>query len=214
MTKLDEIALNIELVLISIVEGVALVTLGDHATDVLQGPQALYLAPFVLAGLLLLLVFWAQSILHAISFIRWPLKMEHMFLYFVAAFVQVIAYGCITDAKAWFFWWTIFSLVALATYVVDLRIMKESPLARDPTHANYIQEIVTRHLFEMKYLVPVAIAFNLLAYAIVTYTPPTAMDTLTLAALGILQSLISLIALLDCVRNFNKRSHLLPAHFE
>src|SRR5690349_17335704 len=105
MRKLDEIALNIELVLISIIEGVALTSLAEHSNEIFANGELVYI-PYVLAGLVLLLAFWSQAILHAVSFIRWPLRMEHMLLYFLAAFLQVLAYGNIMHTVNWFFWWT------------------------------------------------------------------------------------------------------------
>ena len=104
MTKLDEIAVNIELVLISLIEGVALITLAEQTVRVLGESDWYRYISYVLGGLAILLVFWAQSILHAVSFIRWPVRVEHMFLYFCAVLVQIIAYTSITDIAAWFFW--------------------------------------------------------------------------------------------------------------
>ena len=74
MTKLDEIAINIELVLISLIEGFALANLAERAVPLLDGKDALLYLPYILSGLLIILVFWSQSILHAVSFIRWPLN--------------------------------------------------------------------------------------------------------------------------------------------
>ena len=200
MTKLDEIALNIELVLISIIEGLALVSLAGYATPILHSADWARSLPYILAGLVILLVFWSQAILHAISFIRWPLRMEHMFLYFVAVFLQVIAYSAMTDILAWFFWWSLFSILAFIIYVVDLRIIRHMP------RSEFMADVERRHIFEMRYLVPIALAFNLVALSLVYFMPQLLGNHIVYFSLGGLQLLISIGALYDCVRNFHERS--------
>jgi hypothetical protein len=207
MTKLDEIALNIELVLISIIEAVALTFLGENAIRVMHDPQCLQYLPYVLAGLTILLVFWSQAILHAISFIRWPLRMEHMLLYFLAVFLQIIAYSEITDLVQWFFWWTIFSVLAFIIYVVDLRIIRQMG------SSEFMHNVMERHIFEMIYLVPVALAVNVVCTFLVFFLPSFFENPFAYASLGALQFLISIGALIDCVRNFRLRSVLLAKHF-
>ncbi len=215
MTKLDEIALTIELVLISIIEGVALTRLGEDAVPVFQSTEALQYVPYVLAGLTILLVFWAQAILHTVSVIRWPLYMEHMLLYFIAAFLQVIAYSNIGNGTAWFFWWSLFSLCALVIYLVDLRIIKEvvPRFSQLQSGEPYIAEVLRRHLFELRFLVPSALIFNIGACALMFFNPDLFTNPLAYATLGGLQFLISLGALADCARNFKERSAMLPALF-
>ncbi|MBI5470680.1 hypothetical protein HY968_05205 [Candidatus Kaiserbacteria bacterium] len=206
MMKLDEIAINIELVLVSLIEGVALVTLAEHAAEILHGPDALVSIPYILAGLAIILAFWSQSILHAVSFIRWPVRVEHMFLYFVAGFIQVIAYTNIDAATAWFFWWSIFTLVALLMYALDLRIIRESR-ARFP--AVFLAEVERRHIYEMKYLVPIALVFNAGALAFAFFFPETFSTGIGFFVLGSLQLLISLLAIYDCTKNFRDRSAMI-----
>lgn len=206
MTKLDEIAINIELVLISLIEGVALVTLAEHSVDLLQGPEAFWYLPYILSGLLIILVFWAQSIMHALSFIRWPLNMWHMFLYFFAAFLQIVAYGAIEDKLMWFFWWTIFTLVGLGMYVLDLKVLQQM---RSRLGNDYINKIEERHRYEMRVLIPAALVFNL-AMLLLTAVFPAWFESGFLFALpAILQLLVSCVALYDCVNNFNARSVLI-----
>jgi hypothetical protein len=211
MQNLDEIALNIELVLISIIEGVALTKLAENAVPVLNGTSQLAYLPFVLAGLAILLVFWAQAILHAVSFIRWPLKMEHMFLYFIAAFLQVIAYANIEHAASWFFWWSVFSVLALFIYAIDLRIIREAgPKLHALTGgAAFVATVEARHSRELKILVPVALAFNVVAFLFVWLRPDIFATQSSIAVLGTLQFLISCGALVDCMRNFASRSTML-----
>jgi len=70
-----------------------------------------------------------------------------------------------------------------------------------------------RHVMEMKYLVPSALAFNAAAFLLAYFDRPLFADHFSYAALGTLQLLISLAALVDCVRNFKRRGTLLPMLF-
>ena len=126
MTKLDDIALSVELVLISLIESVALTFLAEHAIPALQSPDWSKYVPYIVSGLAIILVFWAQSILHAVSFIRWPIRVGHMFLYFIAAFLQILAYSALENLELWFFWWSLFTAVGLVMYMVDLSIIRDA----------------------------------------------------------------------------------------
>ena len=216
MTKLDEIALNIELVLISIIEGVALTNLAEVSEPVMHNTAAWPYIPFVLAGLAILLVFWSQAILHAISFIRWPLRMEHMLLYFVAVFIQIVAYNTMSDLAGWFFWWSLFSLLTMVIYGIDLRVIRDMRIhfSGKKGGTEFISEIERRHLTEMKYLVPIAVAFNIIACALAAFDPSLFSSPYAYAGIGALQLIITLGALVDCVRNFRSRSRMIPALHE
>ena len=205
MSKWDEIAINIELALISLIEGFALVNLAEQAVPLLNSDALQYL-PYILSGLVIILVFWSQSILHAVSFIRWPMNMGHMFLYFVAAFVQVVAYSNLTNIRMWFFWWTVFTLIGFGMYVLDLKIIRSMHGVLEKT---YIDAVERRHVYEMKVLVPFALAFNFLMLVLVSYHPNLFVSPFAYAIPALLQLAISSGALYDCVRNFRERSAMI-----
>ena len=211
MSKLDEIAINIEFVLVSLIEGVALVTLAEQTEVLIDRADWLLFVPYVLSGLAILLVFWAQSILHAVSFIRWPIRIEHMLLYFVAAFLQILAYSSLTDITMWFFWWTIFSFVGLLVYWLDLQLIRDSraSFAKIQGGSDFIADVERQHLYDMKYLVPGALAFNGIVCTLAYFAPGLFSTPLSVALPGTLQFLITAGALYSCVQNFRERGVLL-----
>lgn len=213
MTKLDEVAVNIELILISIIEALALTFLAENAEPLMHADMWQY-APYILAGLTILLVFWAQAISHAISFIRWPIRMEHMLLYFVAVFLQVTAYSHLTDIKQWFIWWSLFSFVAIGIYAFDFRLIEDAAARIGESGQEYMHHIRIRHRYEFTVLVPAALIFNLVALALIEFMPALFSNPNIYAAIGLLQFLFSLAALWDCVNNFNRRTALLPKLFD
>ena len=215
MTKLDDLALSIELVLISLIESVALTFLAEHSIPALESPDAIKFVPYIIGGLAIILVFWAQSILHAISFIRWPIRVSHMFLYFVAAFLQILAYSTLGNLQMWFLWWTIFTGVGLIMYMVDLWIIKETRAqTTDATWQEFLAEVERRHIYEMRFLVPAALVFNLAALITVSVAPQLFESPLAYAIPGILQVLVTAGAIYDCVKNFRSRSAMIKEVFE
>ena len=215
MTKLDEIAVNIELVLISLIEGVALVTLAERTFEALQEPDWPRYVAYILSGLAILLVFWAQSIMHAVSFIRWPVRVEHMFLYFVAAFLQIIAYTNILHVGSWFFWWSLFSLAVMGMYFLDLWILRDSAksFSKLKGGAAFLAEVEERHIFEMKYFVPAALVFNVVCVLAIFVVPKVFQDIWIYSLPGVLQLVFSGYALYDCTRNFRTRSAMIGKLF-
>jgi hypothetical protein len=135
-----------------------------------------------------------------------------MLLYFLAAFLQVLAYGFLTNNMAWFIVWAVFSVLVLGIYAIDLGIIKDMRpyFEKLPEGPSYVAEVLRRHTYEMTFLVPLSIAFNLVALAALYFFGSHSMVAL---ALGILQLVIALGALADCLRNFRKRSALLPKLF-
>ena len=76
--ELDSVVINIELTLVSIIQGVALFFLTDNARALLSIQRAgafLYVA----AGLCVIFIFWSRSIIHTLTLIRWPLEFGHNF---------------------------------------------------------------------------------------------------------------------------------------
>jgi hypothetical protein len=215
MTKLDEIAVNVELVLISLIEGVALVTLAEQIVVALQEPDWYRYLPYMIGGFLILLVFWTQSILHALSFIRWPIRVEHMFLYFASALLQIIAYTGILHVGSWFFWWSMFSLVAMGMYFLDLWILEDSypSFAKIKGGAEFLKKVEERHLYEMKYLVPAALGFNIICMLAVLLVPDFFQNVFVYMIPGWLQVGFTGYALYDCVKNFRTRSAMIAALF-
>ena len=206
---LNDIAIGIEITLISIVEGFALAAL---ATSVLPGQGlSLEYVPYATAGIIFILIFWSQSVLHTVSFIRWPLSAAHMFLYFIAAFVQVVAYGHLTNPTSWFFWWLVFSIVGAALYSIDAGIIRrERPaFAALPGGTAFLDEVERRHRYEMWTVVLAAILFNGGVFIAFTLYPELVENPRIVFFTGLLQLVPALITLADSMRNFSRRCRLI-----
>src|ERR1700736_4726227 len=120
--RLDNLVINIELTLTSIIQGVALSFLCANAAEPLiqlRLDQLLYFAN----ALLLIFLFWSRSIGHTLTVIRWPLDFSHNFFYFGAALIESVAFTRIADPLSWYALLALFSAVVWVLFVVDTRLI-------------------------------------------------------------------------------------------
>src|SRR5260370_3468127 len=123
--RLDNLVINIELTLTSIIQGVALYFLCDNSAQLLihlRLDQLLY----VLNALLLIFLFWSRSIGHTLTVIRWPLDFSHNFFYFSAAMIESVAFTHIADPGSWFALLALFSAIVWLLFVVDTRLVRRA----------------------------------------------------------------------------------------
>lgn len=100
-SDLDAMVVEIELTLVSIIQGVALTVLIENAHRAIAEPQ-LSFWPYVIAGLLVIFVFWSRAVLHIITVIRWPLEFGHNFLYIACALVEAVLFAQLGKPLSWF----------------------------------------------------------------------------------------------------------------
>src|SRR6266704_2751562 len=121
-SDLDAMVVEIELTLVSIIQGVALTVLIENAYRAIAEPQ-LFFWPYVIAGLLVIFVFWSRAVLHIITVIRWPLEFGHNFLYIACALVEAILFAQVGKPEAWFAFATGFSAIGWTLFGYDLRLI-------------------------------------------------------------------------------------------
>lgn len=113
---LDAVVANIELTLISVVQGVALYFLTDNSRTVLI-EQKWASIPYVITGLLIILTVWARSVLHAFTVIRWPIEFGHNFFYITVTVIEATLFSQIGTPERWYpmscilaaFFWVMFA---------------------------------------------------------------------------------------------------------
>src|SRR5690242_13856101 len=121
--ELDSMIADIELTLVSIIQGVALAVLIDNARQVVAKFE--FTAwPYVIAGLLIILVFWSRAVLHIITVIRWPLEFGHNFLYIACALVEAISFSQLARPARWFAFGAAFIAAGWMLFAYDLRLIR------------------------------------------------------------------------------------------
>src|SRR5216684_759617 len=146
-SDLDAMVVEIELTLVSIIQGVALTVLIENAYRAIAEPQ-LFFWPYVIAGLLVIFVFWSRALLDAVLFAQ--LGKPLSWFGFGAAFIGI--------------GWTLF--------VYDLRLiharMRDSP----GQASNRLYAQVRRDQWlNIGLLLPVMFSLNLLAAIFIRTRP-------------------------------------------
>jgi hypothetical protein len=118
--RLDSMIVEIELTLVSIIQGVALYFLIESARGVIT--QMIFW-PYIVAGLLVIFVFWSRSVLHIITVIRWPLEFGHNFLYIACALLEAILFTRLARPFEWFTAGAVFTAIGWVLFVYDLRLI-------------------------------------------------------------------------------------------
>lgn len=119
--ELDAMVANIELTLISIVQGVALYFLTDSARPIfVQGHVAAI--PNLLSGVLIILLVWTRTVLHAFTVIRWPLELGHNFCYVLLTLFEALLFTQLDAPAHWYALSALFALVVLLMTAYELRM--------------------------------------------------------------------------------------------
>jgi hypothetical protein len=98
-TQLDGLVVNIELTLISIIQGVAFSFLAEQSREVIIGLQLVFW-PYGVTGPLIILLFWSRSLIHTLTVIRWPLELGHNFLYIACTLIETVAFTQLTNRSS------------------------------------------------------------------------------------------------------------------
>jgi len=121
--ELDATVVNIELTLVSIIQGVALYFLTENARTILS-ERNWAACIYVAAGLLVIFVFWSRSVIHTLTLIKWPLEFGHNFFYIACALGEAILFTCVGQPLDWFCPSTIYSGIVWLLFVYDMRLIR------------------------------------------------------------------------------------------
>ncbi|MEY2484651.1 MAG: hypothetical protein QOH39_299 [Verrucomicrobiota bacterium] len=170
-SELDSMVVEIELTLISIIQGVALTFLIESSRDVISF-NGVEFWPYIVAGLLLIFVFWSRSVLHIITVIRWPLEFGHNFLYIACALVEALLFTRLHNPKAWFGLAAVFGAIGWLLFTYDLRLIRAREKDSAGEASDRLVGIVRRdQLLNIAVLVPGVLVFNFLCFLLVRSWP-------------------------------------------
>ena len=172
-TALDATVVNIELTLISIIQGLALGVLAAASVEPLV--QLQWQAwPYIATGLLVVLIFWSRALLHTLSFIGWPLEFGHTFVYFGATLLEAVALTQVGDPERWFALNALYALAVWGLYAYDLRVVQRH--ADDFGTADeqaLLTDILGDQRLNIRFMMPAAVAFQGLSWWLVHASPAT-----------------------------------------
>lgn len=158
--ELDEVIVNIELTLASIVQGLALSFLAERANAVLtSGPATAW--PYIGVALLTILLFWSRALIHTLTLIRWPLEFVHNFFYFLCALVEVLAFQHLADPFVWFALNAVFAAIVWALFVHDLRIIRlRAEDSTGPSSSRLYRIVLADQWLNIKFIMPALFTFT------------------------------------------------------
>jgi hypothetical protein len=161
--ELDSVVINIELTLVSIIQGVALFFLTDNARGLLSTQHAsasLYLA----AGLCVIFIFWSRSVIHTLTLIRWPLEFGHNFFYIGCALGEAILFSRLDNPLTWFQLSAAYAGVVWLLFIYDMRLIhaRLAESRADSERALYARA-TSDQLLNIRLLVPMLIVLNVVA---------------------------------------------------
>jgi hypothetical protein len=160
-SELDSMVVEIELTLTSIVQGVALYFLVDNARTVLSLPQRAFW-PYVISGLLIILIFWSRSVVHTLTLIRWPLEFGHNFFYIVCAMGESLLFSRVNSPEGWFTIGAVYAFIVWLLFIYDLRLLYARERDSAGEASNHLYRLVTRDQWlNIIVLVPGLIFLNL-----------------------------------------------------
>ena len=165
--ELDSVVINIELTLVSIIQGVALFFLTDNARGLLS-TQHVSASLYVAAGLCVIFIFWSRSVIHTLTLIRWPLEFGHNFFYIACALGEAILFSRLANPLAWFQLSAAYAGIVWLLFVYDMRLIRARIAeSRDDSERALYARARSDQLLNICLLAPLLIALNLVsAFAI------------------------------------------------
>jgi hypothetical protein len=165
--ELDSVVINIELTLVSIIQGVALFFLTDNARALLSKAHA-SASLYVVAGLCVIFIFWSRSVIHTLTLIRWPLEFGHNFFYIACALGEAILFTRLDNPLAWFQLSAAYAGIVWLLFIYDMRLIHARIAeSRDDSERALYGSARSDQLLNIYLLVPLLIILNLVsAFAI------------------------------------------------
>ena len=170
-SELDARIVEIELTLISIIQGVALTFLIETAREMMSLEEIIFW-PYIVSGLFVILVFWSRSVLHVITLIRWPIEFGHNFLYIACALFEAILFTRLGKPMEWFVFSALFGAIGWVLFVYDLRLIHARERDSAGPASNRLCALVVRDQWSnIAVLVPGVFVVNVL-FAVCIHARP------------------------------------------
>lgn len=141
--NLSVLVITVEFTLISVMIGVILFPLMDHAKELLVKLEFEYWL-YIVSGLLFVLYIWTEVISHSLSFIGWPLEFGHNLLYIVFAMLLAVQMNFLSDPRAWFTLTLLNTLIAVVIVLYDRRVIEKKNAGATPRAAELYALVLER----------------------------------------------------------------------
>jgi hypothetical protein len=169
--QLDGLVVNIELTLVSIIQGVALSFLTESSRAPL-GDLRFDQWPYVANALLVILLFWSRSMTHTLTLIRWPLEFRHNFLYIACTLIEATTFTDLSDPMRWYAFSGAFAVAVWFLFLADLRLIQQRQAeAVGPAEEELYDIVLNDQHLNIRLLVPGMALFNFSAVFCIYFWP-------------------------------------------
>jgi hypothetical protein len=209
--ELDEVIVNVELTLASIVQGLALSFLAENASSILsKGPATAW--PYIGVAFLTILLFWSRALIHTLTLIRWPLEFVHNFFYFACALVEVLAFQQLSNPFMWFVLNAVFAALVWGLFVHDLRIIRlRAEDSVGPSSSRLYRIVLADQWLNIRFIMPCLFLFTAGSAWAIKSAPDFFVTRHGHLLLIGFQGIALLIYLAGVVRSFTKITPLISA---
>jgi hypothetical protein len=202
--QLDGLVVNIELTLVSIIQGVALSVLTESSRAPI-GDLRFDQWPYVANGLLVILLFWSRSTTHTLTLIRWPLEFTHNFLYITCTLVEAITFTDLTDPVRWYALIGTFGVVVWVLFRTDMRLIRQRQAeAVGPAEEELYAIVFRDQNMNIFWLVPGIVLFNWAVVLCIYLWPETLIRGGGHVVFAVVQTVLLLGYLIYVVRFFGR----------
>ena len=175
-STLDGMVVNLELTLISIIQGVALYFLTDSSRVLLVSMQ-ISTWPYILAGLLLILLWWSRAVIHTLTVIRWPIEFGHNFLYIASTLIEAVMFTQVGNPANWYWIGAAYSALVWVLFVVDLRLIgRRMRELHGPASTQLLEIIQREQRLQALVFMPATVAFYIAAGMLIHNQPQFFID--------------------------------------
>ncbi len=200
MKDLDDLIVNVELTLISIIQGVALSFLVENAHGPLLERDYLFW-PYVGVGLLTIFIFWSRSIMHTLTVIGWPIEFGHNFFYVGSTLLEAVIFTQLKDPSHWFLLNGIYSAIVWVLFIFDLRLIRRLKEDGEGTAEKaLVARVEEDQWMNIRVLMPSTVVFCLLSWILVSQWPQVFLERGWHAALALFQLVAASIYLSKSLR--------------
>jgi hypothetical protein len=167
--RLDGLVINVELTLVSIIQGVALYFLADTTRQLIAANSfEFYL--YALNGLLIIFLFWSRAVIHTFTVIRWPLEFAHNFLYITCALFEGISFANLGQPVIWYGMQTVFAALVWLLFALDMRLIKARQVEFAGSQLAPLFSAIERdQMLNIAGLIPLFVVFYIIATGLLWY---------------------------------------------
>ena len=169
--ELDGMVVNLELTLISIIQGVALYFLTDSARGLMFAPQWALL-PYVASGLFIIMIWWSRAVIHTLTVIRWPMEFTHNFFYIASTLFEAAMFAHLAIPAEWFAIGAVYMALLWLLFASDLRLIRQRMAeARDAHSQKLLSALYREQRFHATVSMPLAVLFYIVAALTMAWWP-------------------------------------------